>query len=81
MPLFKVEIERTESTELYVEAPSASAIRLCKELPDAATDCVASGNWAVSDLFVATVKPIDELPRGFYSTDFNITETGELLEG
>lgn len=81
MPLFKVEIERMECTEVYIEAPSASAIRLCKELPDAATDCVLSSDWETTDVSVATVNPITELPKGFCSTDFTITENGELLEG
>jgi len=81
MPLYKVEIERTESTEVYVEAPSASAIRLCKELPDATIECVTSASWETTDLYVSNVKQINELPKGFCNTDFTITENGELVEG
>ena len=80
MPLFKVEIERTQSVEVYVEAPNAQMIRDCKGFPNEVNDYCCSSDFDDDLIYINGVKEITEIPKGF-GIDFTIDSYGELREG
>ena len=80
MPLFKVEIERTQSVEVYVEAPNAQMIRDCRGFPNEVNDYCCSSDFDDDLIYINGVKEITEIPKGF-GIDFIIDGTGELSEG
>ena len=78
MPLFEVRLERTQVTDVFIEAPDAKAIRASEVFLDMVNGTIPMYQWDSPEVCVNFIQKIDEIPSE-YDLDFTIDEEGTVV--